>query len=89
MFRKPSLKYPHHLKIAPDRQRHLLKTISWRAIGTLDTLLITWLITGSLEIGAAVGGTEVITKMLLYYAHERVWYRYIRIGRGKVADAPH
>jgi uncharacterized membrane protein len=62
------------------QSRHLLKTLTWRIIGTIDTMLIAWLVTGSISIGAAIGGIEVITKMLLYYTHERVWYKYIKFG---------
>ena len=61
-------------------KRHILKTISWRVVGTLDTMLLSWFITGSWKIGMAIGGTEVITKMVLYFLHERVWYRYSDFG---------
>tara|TARA_R110001592_G_scaffold155956_1_gene386070 strand:+ start:6721 stop:7158 length:438 start_codon:yes stop_codon:yes gene_type:complete len=59
-----------------SRKRHLLKTFSWRFIGTIDTMLLAWLISGNPMIGLKVGGIEVITKMVLYYLHERVWYKY-------------
>ena len=62
------------------QSRHLLKTLTWRIIGTIDTMLIAWLVTGSISIGASIGGIEVITKMILYYTHERVWYKYIKFG---------
>lgn len=55
--------------------RHILKTISWRIVGTLDTMLLAWLISGSPVVGLKVGMVEVVTKMLLYYVHERVWYK--------------
>jgi uncharacterized membrane protein len=61
-------------------KRHLLKTITWRIIGTIDTMILSWIITGSWRWGLAIGGTEVITKMVLYYFHERVWYKYIKFG---------
>lgn len=61
-------------------KRHLAKALSWRTFGTIDTFLLSWLITGSIELGAAIGGIEVITKTLLYYLHERVWYKYIKFG---------
>jgi uncharacterized membrane protein len=61
--------------------RHLAKTISWRVVGTLDTMLLAWIITGDLNIGLAIGGTEVITKMILYFIHERIWFKFIKIGR--------
>jgi uncharacterized membrane protein len=61
-------------------KRHLAKTISWRIVGTIDTMVISWIITGSLAIGAAIGSVEVITKMILYFLHERAWYNYIPYG---------
>lgn len=67
--------------MSPDRIRHILKSITWRLVGTIDTVVLGWLITGNLEIGLKIGGVEVITKMILYYFHERVWYKYIRLGR--------
>jgi uncharacterized membrane protein len=61
-------------------KRHILKTISWRIIGTLDTMIISWIITGSWKWGIAIGGVEVITKMVLYFLHERAWYRFSKFG---------
>ena len=55
-------------------KRHIVKTISWRCIGTMDTLLLSWLITGDLFTGFKISAVEVITKMLLYYLHERFWF---------------
>ena len=57
------------------KKRHVLKTISWRIIGTLDTMLLGWLISGDPMIGVKVGAVEVVTNMGLYYVHERAWYR--------------
>ena len=58
-----------------SRKRHIAKTITWRIIGTIDTMLLGWLISGDPMIGLKVGGLELFTKMLLYYLHERVWYK--------------
>ncbi len=58
-----------------SRKRHLAKTVTWRAVGTLDTMFIAWIITGNPLIGVKIGIAELLTKMLLYYLHERVWYR--------------
>jgi len=68
------------------RRRHIAKAITWRMLGTLDTVLIGWFFTGSLVIGAAIGGAEVITKTFLYYMHERAWYNYIPYGLEKDVD---
>ena len=62
------------------RKRHIAKTITLRITGTIDTMLIGWFVTGSLEVGAMIGGIEVVTKMILYYAHERVWYNHVKFG---------
>ncbi|RLD25554.1 MAG: DUF2061 domain-containing protein [Bacteroidetes bacterium] len=58
-----------------SNQRHLLKTVTWRILGTLDTILIAWVITGNGLIGLKIGFAEVVTKMILYYLHEKVWYK--------------
>ena len=58
-----------------SRKRHIAKTLTWRLVGTMDTIVVSWFISGSFNIGVAIGGAEVLTKLLLYYLHERVWYR--------------
>jgi len=67
--------------MSPDKKRHILKTLTWRMIGTIDTIFLGWIITGNLKTGMTIGGIEVVTKMILYYLHERFWYKYIRLGR--------
>ena len=61
-------------------KRHIAKTITWRIIGTLDTMIIAWIITGSWEWGLAIGGVEIFTKMILYNLHERAWYKFSKFG---------
>lgn len=60
--------------------RSIIKAISWRTLGTLDTFLLSWLITGEVKLAMAIGGTEVLTKMALYWFHERAWNR-VRWGQ--------
>lgn len=62
-------------KVIESRKRHIGKTITWRFIGTIDTMILAWAITGNPLTGLKIGFAEVITKMLFYYLHERVWYR--------------
>ena len=64
-------------------KRHIAKTISWRVIGTLDTMILSAIITGSWKIGLTIGGIEVITKMALYFLHERAWYKFSKFGLKK------
>ena len=58
-----------------SRKRHLAKTVTWRIIGSTDTMLIAWLISGNPIIGLKIGFAEIVTKMALYYLHERMWYK--------------
>ncbi|WP_420387948.1 DUF2061 domain-containing protein [Roseivirga sp.] len=53
--------------------KSLLKTISWRVVGTIDTMVISYIITGDFTTAFSIGSVEVVTKMILYYLHERVW----------------
>ena len=55
------------------RLRSILKTISWRVIGTLDTMALGWIVTGNPVMGLKIGGLELFTKFILYYFHERIW----------------
>lgn len=64
-------------------KRHLLKTITWRIVGTIDTILIGWFVSGDPLIGLTIGSFEIVTKMILYFIHERVWYK-IHFGTKRV-----
>ena len=72
----------------PSVKRHIAKTITWRIVGTVDTMLLGWFVSGDLKIGLSVGGLELITKMGLYYVHERGWYKsnFGLINRRKTED---
>ena len=54
-------------------KRSLAKTISWRIIGTLDTLILSWVIVGEVKTAAAIASVEFVSKMILYFFHERAW----------------
>ena len=56
-------------------KRHLAKTITWRLVGTIDTILLSWIVTGDLYLGLQIGFAETITKLILYFLHERVWFK--------------
>jgi uncharacterized membrane protein len=53
--------------------RSLAKTCTWRLVASLDTFVLSYLITGRLMYAGSIAGAEVFTKMLLYYVHERGW----------------
>jgi uncharacterized membrane protein len=58
---------------AETHARSVLKAISWRALGTLDTFAISLLLTGRVQIAGSIAGLEIFTKIAWYYLHERIW----------------
>jgi uncharacterized membrane protein len=58
---------------AETHARSVLKAVSWRTMGTIDTFAISWFMTGKVVIAGSIAGLEVITKIAWYYLHERVW----------------
>ena len=58
-----------------SKTRSILKAISWRIIGTLDTMALGWIITSDPLVGLKIGALELITKFVLYYLHERIWLK--------------
>ncbi|RIA08209.1 putative membrane protein [Flavobacteriaceae bacterium MAR_2010_72] len=63
-------------QVVNPNTRHLIKTITWRILGTIDTIILAWVISGDPMIGLKIGLVEVLTKMVLYYFHERIWYKF-------------
>ena len=59
--------------MAATKKRSLVKTITWRVIATTDTFVLAWLFTSDEVIAASIAGLEVVTKLILYYVHERGW----------------
>ena len=62
--------------------RSFVKAISWRATGTLDTIVVSFVVTGKFKTAVSIGFIELFTKICLYYFHERLWNR-IPFGRVK------
>ena len=61
--------------------RSIVKAVSWRTLGSIDTFILGFIFTGSAGTAGSIAGTEVITKILLYYFHERMW-ALVRWGHG-------
>ncbi|PWU16036.1 MAG: hypothetical protein C5B49_11055 [Bdellovibrio sp.] len=53
--------------------RSLLKGLSWRVGGSLATVFIAWIFTDDFRISLEIGGVELLSKVFLYYIHERLW----------------
>jgi len=65
--------------------RSFVKAVSWRLTGTIDTVVISYLITGRAKLAFSIGFVEIFTKIALYFVHERVWNR-LSFGRVKPAE---
>ena len=61
--------------MADSIKRHIIKTVSWRFVGTIDTIVFGWIITGDPLIGLKIGLFFFFSKMLLYFGHEKLWYK--------------
>ena len=73
------------MKVKETFKRSFLKTFTWRVFASLDTALLTWFFSGDVITGLKVGGLEVVTKLIIYFLHERAW----RIGWNSQSDKFH
>ncbi len=86
VFTKVALFYAHErlwriVAISPHaRWRSLAKAVSWRFVGSLDTFFLSWIVTGNGQYAVSIASVEALTKIALYYVHERAWRR-VKWGR--------
>lgn len=66
-------KNDNYYKRGETKRRSIVKAITWRTLGTIDTIVIAYLLTGEIKTALSIGGIEVFTKMILYFFHERIW----------------
>jgi uncharacterized membrane protein len=79
---QPKIEQPAHDHNPDSQWRSLAKAISWRVTGSLDTIMLAWFFTSEISVALSIGLTEVVTKVVLYYFHERAWTR-ISLGKKK------
>jgi len=63
----------NYYKRGETKRRSIIKAITWRTLGTIDTIVISYVLTGEITIALSIGGIEIFTKMILYFFHERIW----------------
>jgi uncharacterized membrane protein len=61
-------------------KRHVLKAISYRVLGSLQTCTISYFFTGNFWVAGSIGLTEICIKPIIYFCHERAWYKWIKYG---------
>lgn len=62
--------------MSETRSRSAAKSLSWRVVATLTTVLLVLAFTGEVSIALSVGGAEVVAKLIIFYVHERIWDRF-------------
>ena len=67
-----------NLNIDKDTKIAAYKAVTWRILGTIDTIIISYLLTGKIEIALSIGGFEVFSKMFLYFIHEKLWTKWTK-----------
>jgi uncharacterized membrane protein len=78
----------HLIPWSPDgHARAIVKAVAWRFVGSFDTFILSLLVTGKLHYAVSIAGIEALTKILLFYLHERAW-RLIRWGKTEATAAP-
>lgn len=63
--------------VSDSHLRSIAKGLSWRLGGSLFTAAFSFGVTGSVQTALIIGGAEVTTKLLLFWAHERIWARIV------------
>jgi uncharacterized membrane protein len=74
------------IRVSDSHTRSIGKAISWRIVGTVDTFVITLVITGNLVVAGSIASVESISKIILYYLHERAWSK-VTLGRKEPVSA--
>ena len=65
-----------HMNLFRGREGHgrsFAKAVSWRTVGTIDTFIISFFVTGKISLAGTIAAVEIVTKIMIYYLHERVW----------------
>jgi uncharacterized membrane protein len=76
------------IRVSDSHVQSITKAISWRIVGTLDTFVITLVITGNLVVAGSIASVESISKIILYYLHERAWSKVMLGRKGPNAAVP-
>ena len=61
------------IRTGDSQPRSIAKAISWRITGSVDTFVLSFIFTGSVKLAGSIAISEMATKVVLYYLHERAW----------------
>lgn len=60
-------------RVSEKPLRSVAKALSWRVVGTLDTLVVSYILTDKISLAASIASVDFLTKLILYFFHERIW----------------
>ncbi len=69
---------PVKTSISKESKIAAYKAVTWRIVGTIDTIIISYFLTGKVVIALSIGGFEVFSKMFLYFLHEKAWTKWTK-----------
>jgi uncharacterized membrane protein len=78
---KNNVAYVTTLKEKSVLLRHILKTISYRFLGTITTVTVAYSLGAPIEIASMLGVGELLIKPVIYFIHERIWYKFVRVKK--------
>ena len=74
IFRKKIAKQSFEVDITSEKPvRSIAKALSWRVVGTIDTLVVSYILSGEIVLAASIASVDFLTKLMLYFFHERIW----------------
>ena len=76
------------IRMRDSHFRSMVKAVSWRITGSIDTFVLSFIFTGSVKVAGSIAGAEAVTKMILYYLHERAWSAIRWNQQGQTGGGP-
>jgi len=67
----------------PQVKRHIAKSITYRILGTITTVLLATMAGLPIKWASLMGLGELIIKPIIYFLHERFWYKFVKYGLKK------
>lgn len=61
--------------------RHILKKLTYRFFATLTTIIVAYMLGASITVSAMLGVGEILLKPIIYFLHERMWYKFVRVKK--------
>jgi uncharacterized membrane protein len=61
--------------------RHILKTATYRILGTLTTVFTALVFGLPIQVASVFGVADLLIKPIIYFLHERAWFKFVKIKK--------